>query len=290
MKRIGTSVIAFGVVSLVLSLVGEHSLDCGAFLLILAGSGVRNGSRAWTLWAIVLSIFYLYVAIAVAVATAVHGVNEIGLFWPVVSPILGLWAWLNWTLLSGIRASSQTTVVGGSPIGPSPRPFQFTLRSMFVLTLIAALACWTGTRPLPPDQQWGYTITSPTNAGSSVMWSIGVVGSHSGVPATGYLWRDEKTTTTPERIYIETVSSPNGIQTAHNGIYYSLVVDGKSIEPGKDFQLFVNDSKGNLVCLRIPRDEAIRAFGRPLNQSRIEEFWKTVVVPQRDHSPQSPKP
>ena len=69
------------------------------------------------------------------------------------------------------------------------------------------------------------------------------------------------------------------------------MVDGSPIKPEQDFVLYVNDSDGSPLCLRIPKEDAIKVFGRSFkvfgrssNQSQIENFWETVVKPQR-HGP-----
>ncbi len=285
MNLIGTSLIAFGIVSAVLALV-DSGFDCGAFLLILAGFAVRNGMRWASLCGIVLSVYYLFVALSVVVAAAAHGVVEVGVYRLVLSLALAIWAWLNWILLSGLRAQSQVVVTDELPAsrGPSWR-FQFTLRSMFVLTIIVALACWAGTRPLSPDDHWEQTSSSSSNAGA-VMWSVGAVGYRSGRLATGYIWRSEgRTPSTPTRIRIQGDRSDG----------YRLIVDDVPIAPAEEFQLFVNDAEGNPICLRISQEDAAKLFGRPVNQPRIEQFWKDVVITRRNRlsslsQPESSRP
>ena len=287
MKRIGTSLIAFGGVSLVLSVVGGTTFDCLAILLILTGFAVRNGTRAGRVCGIVLSVLYLFIAISVGVTAAVHGASEIGGVWQSVAwSILGIWAWFNWMLLLGVRISPQTPVQGDTPEDAVPqscpsspsypsspsRRFQFSLRSVFMLMVIVALACWSGIRHNPSDR-WGHGVFFSSKIGC-VGWYIGVVGYRSGVPVTGYLWREEG----------QTVSSPSRVEIEHDADGYRLMVDGSRIKPEQDFVLYVNDADGSPLCLRIPKEDAIKVFGRSLDQSRIENFWETVVKPQR-HGP-----
>ena len=185
MKRIGTSLIAFGGVSLVLSVVGGPTFDCSAILVILTGFAVRNGTRAGRLCGIGLSVLYVFIAISAGVTAAVYGASEIGGVWQCVAwGILGIWAWFNWMLLLGGHTSPQTPVEGETPEGAVPpsrpscpsspsRPFQFSLRSVFMLMVIVALACWNGTRHEPSDH-WGHGAVTTSKTGS-VGWFTGVV-------------------------------------------------------------------------------------------------------------------
>jgi hypothetical protein len=265
-KLAGWSVIALGAADFALTLVGQSYFDCNALIFIWAGFAVLHGSRAGRIVALVLSIFQFLVGLAAVVSCLVHGVTDFGLWNAVTGPAAGIWAFLNMALLTQLR---EPAAAASDP----PRPFQYSLRSLFVLTFLVAIACWWGTRPLPPNDHWDEAIgfASPGGVG---LWTLDVAGYDSGTPVVGYLWRSEgkRTAHGPgRRLLIE----GDGNQ------HYILMVDGKTIRPEKDFQLFVNDSQDNPLCLKLPRQEAIEIFGKRHNFARIEKFWTDVVEPMR---------
>ena len=159
---------------------------------------------------------------------------------------------------------------------PPPPPFQFSLRSMFVLTVLVALGSALGTRPLPTYPSLSTMWTFQSN-GMPGLLCVGVVGYDSGTPAVGYLWRTVgKEPHGPEgRIVI-------GLSSRQD---HYIAVDGVAVQPSGEFQLFVNDLHNNPMRLVIPKKEAMEVFGRNLNMSRIKKFWNKVVEPQRRDPP-----
>lgn len=190
---------------------------------------------------------------------------------------IAIWALLNMVLLSQLRNPPiPVAKAGGEPATPAgkmpPHPVQFSLRSMFVFSVILALACWLGTRPLPPDDSWGWFQSGSSSNGNVVAWSVEVVGYRSGTPVAGYLWRSEGK---------KEARSPSRVSVAHDGQRRDLIVDGSQVRPTHEFQLFVNDCDDNPMRLTIPKKDATELFGRNLDMPRLEKFWQDTVEPQR---------
>ena len=183
-KIAGTSVIASGAVSLPLSF-ATGRMDCGFILAIWAGIAVRSGSRTGSLLALILSGLGVVGYTAVVVSAAAHGVAEVGTLHAIAAACLAVWDLLNMAMLSQLRrwpspdefshsgnadaASAdesltvpKTETAGGegdvvfAPINSSHERFpQFSLRSLFVLAILVALACAIGTQPIVLNRNWG---------------------------------------------------------------------------------------------------------------------------------------
>ena len=199
------------------------------------------------------------------------------------SLVFGTWALLNMALLAQFRGARSRIAETGDllsvPISaPPPPPFQFSLRSMFVLTVLVALGSALGTRPLPTYPSLSAMWTFQSN-GMPGLLCVGVVGYDSGTPAVGYLWRTVgKEPHGPEgRIVI-------GLSSRQD---HYIAVDGVAVQPSGEFQLFVNDLHNNPMRLVIPRggDGSLRA--QPEHVA-IEKFWNEVVEPQRRIRPPRP--
>jgi hypothetical protein len=286
-KIAGNSVIAYAVVSFAASLSGSLCgggvLMCnlGAIFLVILGHAVRKGSRRAGAVAIFLCAIDFIAATANVVSAAMHGVVEVGEWTLCTSLVLGAWTLLNMALLAQFRrlhehmAELRKQLPMAMPDPPS-HPFQFSLRSMFVLTILVALACAIGTRPRPTDYASSTTWTS-TSKGKRYTWCVTMLCYRSGRPAVGYIWREVGT-------------GPSGLQgrirvrrTSEHTCFVD--VDGIAIQPANEFQLFVNDLHSNPMRLVIPTKDATELFGPNLNMSRIEQFWNEVVEPQRRNSP-----
>ncbi|MEN6496956.1 MAG: hypothetical protein ABFD16_21910 [Thermoguttaceae bacterium] len=276
MKTAGISTIAFGLMEGILALVVSTVFDLGSLILIGLGAAVCRRSRAAALWAMILSAVYVLIALITGVAAAAHGVQEVGLPQVLLATAWGAWASVNLLLLSRVRRMPETPRETPGPSEatestPALPPLQFSLRWAFLATVLVALACWAGTKPLPPDDSWNMSWVS-SSQGNTGLWVVQVVGYRSGTPVSGYLWRTEGK---------GEVHGPTRGSVAAGGHRAELTVGGIPVQPTKDFQLFVNDSQDRPMRLVIPRDKAREVFGRHLDRSRIEEFWAEVVAPLR---------
>jgi hypothetical protein len=278
----GTSVIAYAVVAFVASLCsfygGIVTCNLGAIFLCILGSAVRKGSWRACPFAIFFSAIDFISATANVVAGAKFGIIEVGEWTFCTALVFAPWALLNMALLAQFRNVQRRIKEQGDQFPPAvadspPHPLQFSLRSMFVLTILVALACALGTRPPATNDSWNISWASP---GKSGLWHVEVVGYHSGKPAVGYLWQTMGTQGADPAGRIRVSAVCSSAEPRHY-----IKVDGVAIQPSEEFQLFVNDLHGDPMRLVIPRKDAMEVFGRQLNASRIEKFWNEVVEPQR---------
>jgi hypothetical protein len=277
MKTAGISTIAFGLMEGILALVVCTVFDLGSLILIGLGVVVCRRSRAAALWAMILCTVYVLIALITGVAAAAHGVQEVGLPQVLLATTWGGWASVNLLLLSRVRRMPETPLETPGPAEatestPALSPLQFSLRWAFLATVLVALACWAGTKPLPPDDSWNMSWVS-SSEGNTGLWAVNVVGYRSGTPVAGYLWRSEGK---------GEVRGPAWVKSTAGEPRAKLTVGGIPIQPTKDFQLFVNDAQDRPMRLVIPRAKAREVFGRHLDRSRIEEFWAEVVEPLRN--------
>ena len=141
-KVAGALVIAYGAVSFVASISGLSGgvamCVLGPLILVYLGTAVYNGSRQAAAVAIFFCAIHFVSATANVVSAAVHGVDEIGAWTLSGSLVFGTWALLNMALLAQFRSAQSRIAATGDllsvPISaPPPHPFQFSLRSLFVL-------------------------------------------------------------------------------------------------------------------------------------------------------------
>ena len=275
-KAAGNSIIAWGIASFPMSL-ATGMLDCGVLFIIWAGIAVRRGSRTGSFFALIFSAIGFIGDVAVVVSAATHGIDEVGAGRAFTAAGFAVWMLLNLALLSQLRvrkspgesahsgnedAASADDIllapkgeaVGDvvfAPITASNERFpQFSLRSLFVLAILVALACAIGTRPIELNRNWG-TSWSTGNGGSSTgnagEWSVFVASLRSGRPAIGYLWRSKK----------------EGGPTCFDGLgpHGYFLVNGQAVAPGRNFILFFNDAEDQPQRLEILQgrgDETIR--------------------------------
>ena len=233
--------------------------------------------------------------VAVVVSAATHGIDEIGRGKAFAAAGFAVWMLLNLALLSQLRdrkspndlahsgnedaasandivlapRSEATGDVVFTPIAASDERFpQFSLRSLFVLAILVALACAIGTQPIAPSKTWR-SSWGGTAGGKPVLWSVHVVSSRAGVPAIGYLWRAQG----------EKASSPMCFDVSASADYFA--VNGRPVTPGRNFILFYNDADDQPQRLEMSKEEAMRVFGSQKYRSRIEEFWQETIEPLR---------
>jgi hypothetical protein len=274
MRTTGNSIIAFGVFAFVAHWMAG-TLDLGPALLICFGAVVRIGGPKATFWAIVLSILHAVAAVAAVPMVLLNEITDVGLWHFALTEALGMWAIVNLILLCRVRNSLAAARREGRNGPPDPKaalpPFQFTVRTALIATAIVALGCAMGSRRLPPDDHWDgcqvYTLT-----GKMGLQSHGVIGYRSGRPVAGYLWREKGN---------GEVRSPTRVRIANRANAVELIVDGKAIEPTAEFQLFVNDLRGDPIRLIVPKEQALGVFARPTNPATLDKFWNEFVEPAR---------
>jgi hypothetical protein len=276
-KIAGTSVIAYAVVAFLASHRGFFGgiLTCnlGAIFLLILGSAVYKVSWRACAFAIFFSAIDFISATANVVAVAKYGVVEVGAWTFYTALVFTPWTLLNLALLIQFRGVQRqiAELRSQSPMAildPPPRAFQFSLRSMFILTVLVALASAIGSRPLPTSESWNMGWAT-----SQTRWHVQVLGYHSGRPVIGSLSKAQGADLSGRRqlhIFLSLRSS------------YIDNVGGVAIQPSsEDFQLFVNDLHNNPMRLVIPMKDAMKIFGRNLDKARIEKFWSEVVEPAR---------
>jgi hypothetical protein len=296
------SIIAWGVVSFILSLF-THKFDCSVFLAFMIGIGVYSGSRAWTLVGLLYCIVTFVAYTSIVVSAAAHGAAEVGgIVQTLGAAGLAIWMLPNMALLSQLRRKTsspallrsgdtktepgdeilltlktETTDDGGEealftrPAGSHEHFFQFSLRSLFLLAILVALACAIGTQPVELNGR----STSSWSRGSlnkTELWCVHIEVSNSDVPVMGYLWRSVG----------EKASGPTCFRIGN--FPGDFAVNGQPVTPGRDFILFYNDADDKPQRLEISKGEAKRIFGPSGNSGRaslIEKFWKETIEPLR---------
>jgi hypothetical protein len=306
----GNSIIAWGIVVLPLSVLTTTIMNCAGFFVIWAGIGVRRGSRLASLFALIFSAIEFVADVAIVVSAGIHGVAEVGALQTGIAACFAVWMLLNMALLAHLRretafgglpestaadaASGSDTVPartitpasdeqGGvlfAPIAVSRGRFpQFTLRSMFVLAILVALACAIGTQPITLtvsqscSSAWG---PAGIPGKTSVYWYMEVVRSRAATPVIGYVWRLQGPATDGPTCF--DFSSPSS----------GFRVEGQPVTLTRGFILFYNDTANCPQRLDIPREEAIEVFGSNWTEQGIEKFWQEKIEPLRKASAAPP--
>jgi hypothetical protein len=223
----------------------------------------------------VWSILYAVAAVTMVPTVLLNDLAEVGLWHFALMEVLGIWAIVNLILLCRVRSSLAAARREGRSGPPAPNaplpPFQFSLRAALVATAIVALGCAMGSRRLPPCDGWeGYQDCSSN--GNLVLQSHGVIAYRSGRPVAGYLWREEGKGEVHNSTRVRVRSGANCAE---------LIVDGKAVEPTGEFQLFVNDLRGDPMRLIVPKEQALGVFARPVNPATLQKFWNEFVEPAR---------
>ena len=144
-----------------------------------------------------------------------------------------------------------------------------------MLAILVALACAIGTQPVELvsdiNRSWS-TIQGSGSAGYRESWFLRLRASRSGVPTIGYLWHARETSAHGPTYSGGDVSARN------------FEVNGRRITPGWNFVLSFSDGEEKPQTLEISKTEAMRVFGDPFNQLRIEKFWRETIEPLRKTS------
>jgi hypothetical protein len=287
----GISIMSCGLVFLFTACVGTATFDCFSLLLIPLGVSIRNGNRNSIPWAMGFSILSFFTATAFVsnicatddpfIAENVIRISITGCY--------GLWSLFNIALLYRLNwyyaAPAKPAQNSDSPENPSAaqsapakQPFQYSLRSLLVISLIFAVAVWFGTILEIPSYRTGsrsgfFYTTLPD--GTRARFCYGISYRDADVPVVGYLWMDKEHDSPIE-------STPpllkDWLQSFHTSHFK---VNGETIRPSAKFQLFVNDLEGEPLRLTLPRAEAKELFGGSCSNSNLEQFWLEVVEPKR---------
>jgi hypothetical protein len=296
----GNSLIAFSVTLAVSGFLCSISrpVDCGFLFIILVGQAVRMCSRNGVLIALVLSGLWFLCSTAGVVSVAAHGLTEVSVTETVGACCFSVWALLNMAWLAQLRrmASSANSSGTQEPAAAAPeaetpsttpdgvdhhviasastlwqRRFpQFTIRSLFVLTILVALACALGTQPLRASRSTGMSWGAGLSRGGVEAMGVQVYTSPGGVPLMGFLWREQGT---------GPVSSPKCFEMT--GSSSTFRVGGQYITPNANFILYYNDADDKPQRLEIPRDEASKVFGNGMTSAGLEQFWRKRIEPLR---------
>ena len=179
-----------------------------------------------------------------------------------------------------LTLKSETTGDGGEEAlfarttGSNERCFQFSLRSLFLLAILVALACAIGTQPVGLNGR-STSSWSRGSLGKTELWCMHLAYSNSDVPVMGYLWHSVG----------EKAIGPTCFRIGN--FPGDFAVNGQPVTPGRDFILFYNDADDKPQRLEISKGEAKRVFGRSGSSqyhSLIEKFWQETIEPLRKTS------